>query len=64
MVHKDILCTQGGFFMAAFKKEWMPADDQVLKLPADNPKVISAFMYWTYRKRIYLVIFLNLEQIP
>jgi hypothetical protein len=32
----------------------MNADDQVLRLPADDPEVINAFLYWTYRKRIYL----------
>lgn len=54
VVHKDILYAQSGFFAAACKKEWMKVENQVLKLPVDDPEVINAFLYWTYRKRIYL----------
>jgi hypothetical protein len=52
--HKDILCIQSGFFAAAFKTEWMTAEDQPLRLTEEDPEIFKAFFYWIYRNRIII----------
>lgn len=54
-IHKDILCKASPFFKAACKPEWMRAEDKVIKLPVDDPKVIQMMIYWIYHNEICVV---------
>ena len=47
-VHKAILCHHSSFFNAALRNDWLESEQQLTKLPEDEPEVFETFLSWVY----------------
>lgn len=53
-VHKPLLGKASKFFQAAMKDEWKEGQLNIIRLPAESPKDVHAYVQWLYAGKIYV----------
>lgn len=52
LAHASFITRDSEFFRAALKKEWKEGQTRVIKLPEDQPQVVSHYLNYTYTKKL------------
>lgn len=52
LVHMNIICAHSTFFRTALKKEWKEGQTRVIKLPEDDPDIVTRYLNFVYHNRL------------
>jgi hypothetical protein len=52
LVHTNIISTHSAFFRTALKKEWKEGQTRVVKLPEDDPDIVTRYLDFVYHNRV------------
>jgi hypothetical protein len=52
LVHTNIISAHSAFFRAALKKEWKEGQTHVIRLPEDDPDIVTRYLDFVYHDRL------------
>jgi hypothetical protein len=52
LVHMNIISAHSAFFRTALKKEWKEGQTRVVKLPEDDPDIVTRYLDFVYHNRL------------
>jgi hypothetical protein len=52
LVHTNIISAHSTFFRTALKKEWKEGQTRVIKLPEDDPDIVTRYLDFVYHNRL------------
>jgi hypothetical protein len=52
LVHTNIISAHSDFFRAALKKEWAEGQTHIIKLPEDDPEIVTRYLDFVYHNRL------------